>query len=407
MKKYFYSLCSIFLLTHLIACQSTKTTAPDSSGQISGTVLDTAFHGVPNATVSTSPATNQILSDSEGNFSFTDVHSGNYIITAVKSGVGEGSAEILVQGGKTATANILLVGQDSKTGSINGKVLDSNGNPFANVKITTTPATAELLTNADGLFVVTGLTPGMYTVTASKTGFPSVTKSVSVAAGNTSSIIMTFGKTNDLPSLGLVADYELDGNGNDNTGNGLDLTIQNATFGVSRKGEDHHALILDGTGQSATGVNDTKLNLASITISFWMKIPYPQVSGNDGMVFLSKYIISSANGYLFYCIGSTFLWMYGYGTPNFTFSQTDVFPRDNAWHHILGTADGSGTKLYIDGIKIANSSWPGAPGTTTQSAPFTIGRSDNITQPIGMMDDIRIYDRVLSDIEIKALANDK
>ena len=126
------------------------------------------------------------------------------------------------------------------------------------------------------------------------------------------------------------------------------------------------------------------------------------------MIFLSKYVVSTNNGYLFYCFGSNFLWLYGQGSSGSTVSQTGSFPTDNNWHNIVGTADNTGTQIFIDGIKAAGALWSGTPGTPTQSAPFAIGSPDHVNKtPVGMMDDIRIYKRVLTDSEIQKLSNDK
>jgi hypothetical protein len=137
-----------------------------------------------------------------------------------------------------------------------------------------------------------------------------------------------------------------------------------------------------------------------------MKVPYPQVTGNQGMVFLGKYVISSNNGYFFYCIGTSFLWLYGNGN-SYSYCQDNSFPTDSAWHNVVGTSDNTGTKLYIDGVKITSANWNGSPGTTNQTAHFSIGIQGNPIIPQGIVDDIRIYNRVLTDTEIQALANDK
>lgn len=405
-KKYFLGFWHSLVLVLLVSCHSDKITTADPNGQISGAILDSAYHGLSNVLVSTSPPTNQILSDSSGHFSFSDVHAGDYIVSAVKSGYAKGTAEVLVQAGKTTTATIILQTIDT-TGTIKGKVLDSIGDPIANATITTVPATIEITTKNDGNFLIAGISPGIYNVTATNSG-KTASANVTVEAGKTSTITINFKSSNsdNLHIDGLVTFYSLDGDGIDNSGNGLNLSIQNATFGTSRKGITNSALIFGNTGPAAIGVSDSKLILSSLTISFWMKIPYPQVSGNQGMVFLSKYVISSNNGYLFYCIGSSFLWLYGFGSGS-TFSQFDSYPRDNAWHHIVGTADNTGTNMFIDGVKVSSGSWNTSPGTTSQAAPFAIGRADNAINPTGMMDDIRIYNRVLTNSEINILANDK
>ncbi|MCU1262004.1 MAG: Cna protein B-type domain protein, partial [Bryobacterales bacterium] len=65
--------------------------------------------------------------------------------------------------------------QLSTTTQVNGTVIDSSGSVVAGAEVsalnTATQATAPAQSNADGTYVITGLTPGNYTVTVSKPGF--------------------------------------------------------------------------------------------------------------------------------------------------------------------------------------------------------------------------------------------
>jgi hypothetical protein len=77
---------------------------------------------------------------------------------------------------------------------------------------------------------------------------------------------------------------------------------------------------------------------------------------------------------------------------------------DGAWHHATGLADAAGTHIWMDGKRI-DSDATALPFTYTAGAAFSVGRSSAGNQPFeGLLDDVRVYNRALSDSEIKALA---
>jgi hypothetical protein len=74
----------------------------------------------------------------------------------------------------------------------------------------------------------------------------------------------------------------------------------------------------------------------------------------------------------------------------------------NSWHHITATWDGTTRSLFLDGI-LQSSDVPVAPNFMANS--FVIGRTLNDQNFSGTLDDIAIYDRALTQIEITALAS--
>jgi len=82
----------------------------------------------------------------------------------------------------------------------------------------------------------------------------------------------------------------------------------------------------------------------------------------------------------------------------------------NQWFHLAGTYDGRMARLYVDGVEICSTwSWRSGP-VAMPDAPFTLsgylndkgGIVDEIT---GKIDDVRIYNRVLSADEIRNVFN--
>jgi hypothetical protein len=93
--------------------------------------------------------------------------------------------------------------------------------------------------------------------------------------------------------------------------------------------------------------------------------------------------------------------------------NTDI--RDNNWHHVVAVLDSDGTpdndevKLYVDGVEESYSSIISEPIATASHSNVTIGASylndGTVVVPFtGLIDDVRIHSRALSEAEIQALA---
>ncbi|HON07547.1 MAG TPA: immunoglobulin domain-containing protein, partial [Verrucomicrobiota bacterium] len=76
--------------------------------------------------------------------------------------------------------------------------------------------------------------------------------------------------------------------------------------------------------------------------------------------------------------------------------------ESNRWYHIVGTYDGSTIKIYIDGVIKAFRDVP-AP-IDDDKLPLRIGSDDSGKYFKGIMDEVGIWDRPLSEFEISTLA---
>jgi hypothetical protein len=77
---------------------------------------------------------------------------------------------------------------------------------------------------------------------------------------------------------------------------------------------------------------------------------------------------------------------------------------DGTWHHAAGVADAAGTRIWMDGKRL-DTDVTSVPFTYTAGSPFTVGGAASGSQAFeGWLDDVRVYDRTLTDSEIKALA---
>lgn len=80
---------------------------------------------------------------------------------------------------------------------------------------------------------------------------------------------------------------------------------------------------------------------------------------------------------------------------------------DMNWHHVAATRDAVSMRFYIDGVLIGSSPTPAGSVPTEVVADWLLGYGYNLGYQYwyGRMDDLRIYNRVLTTVEIDKLSN--
>lgn len=88
---------------------------------------------------------------------------------------------------------------------------------------------------------------------------------------------------------------------------------------------------------------------------------------------------------------------------DWVFSSTS--PNKDIWYHVVGTYDGSYMTIYVNGVNETSDVKTG--NINQNNEPVTIGATsvDQFREFSGSIDDIRIYDRALSDTEVNTLYN--
>ena len=206
----------------------------------------------------------------------------------------------------------------------------------------------------------------------------------------------------DPGNANLLAAWTLDeGNGTvaaDSSGNGRDGAIIDATWDTGKQGS---ALLFNGASAYVETAYPGITGTASRTCCAWIKTDTPardiltwgqNTAGRKWRMWLEAgggLRIEVNGGYHF---GVTFL-------------------ADDEWHHTAvtleddGTPDASETLLYVDGRPETTSALQGAAIDTDPAGMVRIGMSDYHQQAFyGLIDDVRIYDRVLAPEEILWLA---
>lgn len=204
----------------------------------------------------------------------------------------------------------------------------------------------------------------------------------------------------------LVAYYPFNGNANDESGNGYNGSVTGATLTTDRDGNANSAYQFGGSGKYIS-VPMSMNGFTVYTISAW----YLQVT-DDGLF------------PPIYCSGSGFAdrkpWVYKNSANNLFINDirkisasnyaliSDAEPDVSNWTHIVATWTGTLSEIWINGVKDINDlTTPSF--TLDYSGTAYIGKdiSNNIYCGTNdKIDDLLIYNRVLTTDEITALYNE-
>ena len=156
------------------------------------------------------------------------------------------------------------------------------------------------------------------------------------------------------------------------------------------------AVTLDGaTGYVTLGTNNLPANDAPQSISLWFK---GQPNGNNENFFVMANSVSGSAVQIGYRGTSLIVWNWG-GT---TLVNTTA-PNDNNWHQVVYSFDGATDKLYLDGTLSASvTGTPHQTGTPTSAYLGTY--SPNNEMFVGSLDDVRVYTRALTTVEVAILS---
>jgi Concanavalin A-like lectin/glucanases superfamily/PEP-CTERM motif len=196
-------------------------------------------------------------------------------------------------------------------------------------------------------------------------------------------------------SLGLVAQFNLDGNVLDSSGNGVVATLQNGTTWTTDRFGNPNAALDFGTGN--VGVTGTGINLAnsSSSISLWIEKNYVGNLYNGGW-FLHVGSVGAAGQAMHLAIDYGQSIRYSFYYDDFDIN-TPVLAA-NTWYNLTFTFDNTTDlrSIYVDGNLVATDT--AAYGFTGDSS-FTFGQ-ENIN-----LSDISFYNRVLTPADVQALYN--
>ncbi len=207
---------------------------------------------------------------------------------------------------------------------------------------------------------------------------------------------------------GLALYLPFSGNAFDESGNGNDGVVSGASLTTDRFGNPNSAYHFDGDDYMVIANDVSLLMDQTFSISSWINI--------DTYTGSSQYFITKRSGT--YTDYASYLNPQG-GDYDFGFSgevgpysdwgqsSNSAFSLGN-WHHLVGVRDDSQVYWYIDGV-LDKSAPARRSGFNQTGGDLYLGALQGNPGGLdlfftGFLDDIRIYDRALSDLEVQQLA---
>jgi hypothetical protein len=223
-------------------------------------------------------------------------------------------------------------------------------------------------------------------------------------AGNANTNDFTIGFSVALPATaGLVAAYSFnEGSGTsvaDASGNGHTGAISGATW--TTQGKFGNALSFDGVNDWVTVTATSLLNLTTaMTLEAWV---FPTTtSGVRDILIKEGSNVDLYNLYARNWRGRPESNVFVGGTNRVAEGATA--PAANVWTHVAGTYDGTTLRLFINGVQTASIAISGPIATST--GPLRIGGNSMWGEFFqGRIDEVRIYNRALSQTEIQTDMN--
>lgn len=286
----------------------------------------------------------------------------------------------------------------------------AHGLPQATVTITGTNFSSTLSENSvkindtEATLLSATTTELVVIVPETSTGKVSVTRDNKLATSTVDFEVLL-----DFPRVGLIGFWPF-------TGDGLEKGLNNPSHTFSLESTSNPSLVADRFGNANQALNFNGIQFTSIgqtitnqpwTISVWID---PGIFDNPTMGFMES---NSGNRYLVFnfannASGDFYISAYGddgteethgnfYSLVASSLNRYIPYPSVNdIWMNIIMTYDGSIFKIYKDNVEVYTNT------VTTQTPTpniFMLGKTHNAYYYIGKMDDLILYNRVLTTVE--------
>jgi len=188
-------------------------------------------------------------------------------------------------------------------------------------------------------------------------------------------------------TTGLIAYYPFNGNANDESGNGNDGTeVGGVSLTTDRFGNANSAYAFDGVDGSIT--SPFAGPSTALTFTAWINFKNADVSGFHVILEFGQ--------------DDPFFGIVGGELALFGSVQDDMQVAKDQWVFVACTYAPTTGTLYIDGVNVESSNFP---PSALAGASLGIGFNGSDKPFEGDIDDVRIYDRALTAMEILAVYN--
>jgi hypothetical protein len=206
---------------------------------------------------------------------------------------------------------------------------------------------------------------------------------------------------------GLVAYYPFDGNARDQSGNGNNGEVHNATLTTDRFGNPNSAYSFDGSGSYIKVVNGVPFDFSNIfSVAFWIS---PSTVQNTYAAIISKSWISNGGSswvieYYYNFLDSVVFTYRTAATNSWKYSNiTNVVA--NHWNHYAVVKENTKLSSYLNGNLVATAFATYPAIKTNGDLPLFIGNAGPTNGQYfkGVLDDIFIFNRTLTAQEVLKL----
>jgi len=297
-----------------------------------------------------------------------------------------------------------LIDENSSQGTIVGQVIatDSDGNVLTYEIMSGNINEAFAISSEDGIITVQNENEIDY----EKKSFFTLLIEVNDKENESNTATITININNqEISKNGIILYLPFNGNAEDETNNNFDGVVYGATLTLDRNNNENSAYYFDGIDDYIEIGDKDQLSFPgnnNFTISLWA-----EVNSFDRNQFIVSKFYSSGDNKEYSINYTSSLNSYVFGI-NDGGSSIDYLSSNytQGWHHIVGMKDNDKIYLYIDNVLVSEKTY-----TTYQLssfAKFMIGAVDmSSTSPDGFfhgnIDDIVIYNRLLTNDEIKVL----
>jgi hypothetical protein len=206
---------------------------------------------------------------------------------------------------------------------------------------------------------------------------------------------------NYVPTNGLIGWWPFNGNVNDISGNGFNGMVDDASFSTDRDGNEKSAYYFDGENNSIYigSIPKGKFNTHQFSYSIWVNLKdskdCQQIINFNNTINLHKTIyyensITLSDGYVH------------------SIDVKDESIKFGKWYNITTTYDLNIINVYLNGVNIyLGSTWDNESINYDVTA-FRLGSLDdelNLWRVNGKIDDLAIFNRVLTQQEVSNLYN--
>lgn len=299
--------------------------------------------------------------------------------------------------------------QSISRGNSSGQVTNMTGYPIEGVIVTDGIKTNT--TDNNGRYFLAYIDSGSRTIIASKNGYQTTSKVINIVENSTvTSNFQLYSLTQPNISLnppvgfwdlnetsGLIAS---DSSGNANNGilNNFDIGNSWIEDGVIGK-----ALLFDGLNDFVLIPYSSSLDVGTgdFALEAWVKIKqadtYDRIISNYKLATESVDLEIRNNNIVFYARD---------GTRVSATVDSEVNVVDNKWHQVLGVRSGNNFSVYVDGT-LKNSTNAAVGDVVSADNAWFIGADSPSSGYINAtIDEVKIYNRALSEVEIKEKYNE-